>query len=232
MDDIFLLLISADGILPVAIALYTLLLHGHAEGYDIALAGVSTLVASITGFSIILSYPSVTSITGAPAPALCGSLSPKQICNADVPFSENNYPNIFFAGGAIMLDILVCSMILGHCLSKLNILDKPGLHPYFRRARKIVRGFTVSAAHLVTILILLACTAIELFFFAIILGKGNPFVPHGWGFGQIVGITIWCAFIADLIRHEMGMSRASLVQRGSIHLLYDTEWSQVFFCNK
>ena len=208
-DDMFLLLISADGILPVAIALYTLLLLGHAEVYDIALAGVSTLMASITGFSILLSYSSVTSINDAVAPLSCGGLSPKQICDMDVPFEGNYNPNIFFAGGAIMLDILICSMILGHCLSKLNILDNPRLQPHFRTVSKKVSVFAVSAFHLVTVLILLACTTIELFFFVTLLEEGNPFVSHNWSFGQIVGITIWSAFIADLIRCEMGMSRSS-----------------------
>ena len=208
-DDMFLLLISADGIIPVAIALYTLLLLGHAEVYDIALAGVSALVASITGFSILLSYSSVTSINGAVGPLSCGGPSPKQICNMNVHFEGNYNPNIFFAGGAIMLDILICSMILGYCLSKLNILDNPRLQPYFWIVSKIVRMFAVPAFHLVTVLILLAYTAIELFFFVVLLEGDNPFVSYDWSFGQVVGITIWSAFIADLIRYEMGMSRSS-----------------------
>ena len=221
-DDILLLLISADGILPVAIALYTLLLLGHAEVYDIALAGISALMASTTGFSIVFTYSSVTNITGAIGPSSCGGLSPKQICDLDLPFDGEMDPNIFFAWGVIMLDILICSMVLSYCLSELSLLDNLRLQLHLRAVSRVVRLFAVLASHLVTVLILLTCSAIELFFFVILLWEGNPFVSHNWSFGQIVGITIWSAFIVDLIRYEMGMSRSFFLRpRERISFVYN-----------
>ena len=202
-DEMFLLLISADGIVPVAIALYTLLFLRHAQIYDVFLAGVSVLLASVTGFCIILGYSSTTNMSGTRRPASCGRLSPEHICDLSIDFEFGGYPNLFFKGGAIVLDVLVGSMILGYCLSRLKMLDNPKLLEHSRIVSKRARTFVISAFQFITTLSLLACTAIELWFFRIVLHADNIFVSYDWSFGQIVGITIWSAFIVDLIRYEL-----------------------------
>ena len=61
--------------------------------------------------------------------------------------------------------------------------------------------------HTLAAIILLACTTMELFFFAkLLFNKYTITDLHDWDFGQIVGITVWVAVIIDLARHEIGMS--------------------------
>ncbi len=60
----------------MAIALSTLVLLEQARNHDFVLAGYFVLLASITGFSIVLAYPSATSVDGVTWPASCGGLSP------------------------------------------------------------------------------------------------------------------------------------------------------------
>lgn len=203
IDDIYLLLVSTDGILPMTMTLYTLLVLGHAEIYDSALAAVSVLLASISMVSIFHGYSSVTAITSAGAPSSCGNLPLTSICNISVVFEAALKPNIFFAKSSIVVDVLVLLMILGCCLSQCNILDESRILAYFQNMRRSTRTIAISTLHLVTTLILVSRTASQMYFFAKILRPSNSAVSREWSFGQIVGITIWFAFIVDLIRYEI-----------------------------
>ena len=203
-DDMFLLLISADGLVPISLALYTLLILGHAQVYDVVLAGTSALLASITGFSIILGYSFTKNASDGSWPTSCGSQSPHGICEIPTDFKFNDNPNLYFIGGAIMLDILIASLILVYCWPRLKsitgskMLKRP--LPISMRARTSI----VISLHVFVTITLIACTIIEGCFFVGVLLPNNFYVSHDWSFGQVVGITIWSAIIMDLIRHELG----------------------------
>lgn len=203
-DNMFLLLISADGLVPISIALYTLLILRHAQIYDVVLAGTSALLASISGFSVILGYSSVKNASDGNWSASCGRQSPHGICDLTTDFRFNENPNLFFTGGAIVLDILIASLILVYCWPRLKLLtgSKKLECPLLLSQR--VRTVITFTLHVSVIIILLACTAIEGFFFVVVLQPYNFYVSHDWSFGQVVGITIWSAIIVDLIRHELG----------------------------
>lgn len=207
VDELFLLLISADGILPIAIALYTLVLLEQARNHDVVLAGISALLASITGFSIVLAYPSTTTIDGATWPASCGGLSPQGICDTIdfLNFDHNYYANLFFIGPAIALDILMASLVLQYCSPRLMRLRFLTMRARPQMLGRRVGMVLTSALHFGAVLIISICSAIELFFFSKLLVRDdNAFVPRHWSFGQVVGITIWSAVIIDLIRLEVG----------------------------
>lgn len=224
MNYVFLLTVSTNGILPIGMALYTLLLLRHAELYDIALAGVSASLASATGLSNLLSFSSVTAITGAGAPLLCGGLPSTRICNIGVVWGGRLNSNITFVQCAITVDILVLLMILAYCLSRFTILNNLKAPCFTRIASKGFRMFALSVFHLFTVLAFTIGTSIELYWFAITLQLGNPAVSHEWGFGQVVGITIWSAFIVDLMRYEITKVIHDLpfFHRTSLSSLYHT----------
>ena len=202
MDEMFLLFISADGLIPVTITLYTLLLLRHAQVYDIILAAFSTLLATITGFSIILGLPSITSMDDTKYPASCGNLSPQWICAARLEYAHNIRADRFFAGGAIALDVVTGFLTLSYFLP--GLMTCTGLF-FLNRPRTFSEGIRmviVPALHSITLLSILACAVIELYLFSMVLGKKSPSITHDWSFGQIVGITIWSAVIIDFIKYE------------------------------
>ena len=201
-DDMFLLLISADGLIPVVTVLYTLLLLGRAKVYDVILAGISVLLASITGFGIVLGYSWTENVSAVDGPASCGGLSPQWICVRTIEMQWNYHPDFFFAGGAAALDVLMLSLTLWYFSPTLMTRLNSKYLRYPRMINKKARRIVVLALHIVSILSIVLITAIELFFFHIILQKDNQYVTHEWSFGQVVGITVWSAVIIDLIRYE------------------------------
>ena len=201
-DEMFLLLISADGLIPVITTLYTLLLLGRAKVYDVILAGISVLLASITGFGIVLGYSWTKNVSDVDGPASCGKLSPQWICVLTIEMELNYHPDFFFTGGAVTLDVLMVLLIIWYSLPTLKThLDSKYLR-YPRMIDKKARRVVVLALHIFSILSIISCAAIELFFFHIILEDDNSYVAHEWSFGQVVGITVWSAVIIDLIRYE------------------------------
>ena len=189
LDDMFLLLISADGILPVAMALYTLSLFNHARTYDVVLGAISTLLASVTGFSIVLGYSSAPSSSGTDWPISCGGRSLEQICDGySIDYKYAGSPNTFFAGGAIALDVLVGLLVFEFCFPRLKTLTHLRLPMYPRSIGNRAQKTAIVIRHVLITLILLACVAIEFYFVA--LGTDDIFVPSDWSFGQVVGITI------------------------------------------
>ena len=203
-DDMFLLLISADGLVPISIVLYTLLVLKHVQVYDVVLAGTSALLASITGFIIILGYSSTKNDSGGSWPASCGGKSPHGICDFTTAFDFNDHPDLYFTGGAIVLDILIISLIVVYYWPRLKSLTKSEKLDFPMLKSKRARTVITSTLHVLVTLILLACTAIEGSFLIGVLRPYNYYVSHDWSFGQVVGITIWSAIIVDLVRHELG----------------------------
>ena len=212
-DDMFLLLISANGLIPVATVLYTLLLLRRAKVYDVILAGISGLLASITGFGIVLGYPRTENVSDVDGPVSCGRLSPQWICAHTIEMEWNYHPDFFFAGGAAALDILMISLIIWYCLPTLRTHLNSKL-PRHRMVNKKARMMLVLTLHILSILSLCSCIAFEYFFFHVILGNDNPYISHEWSFGQVVGITIWSAVIIDLIRYEFCEFCFLLIEEG------------------
>ena len=199
-DDLYLLLISADGLLPVAVTLCTLLLLDYAQCYDVILAALSLSLASATGFSIVLGSSSAPSAGTDMGPASCGYRSPGWICSWSVDSVSDGHAKNFFVGAATTLDVLMGVMIMRYCLFRSE--HTPRILWSFRFFSKKVRTI-VPAFHGLIILSLLVFSAIELYFVYFVLEPSNNVLPRDWSFGQIVGIAIWSAFIFDLIRYEI-----------------------------
>ena len=208
LDDVFLMLISANGLVPVSLTFYTLMLLRRTTPYHIILTIISALLASTTGFWIVKNYSLDQPATSEQWPDTCGALSPQYICGGyQFEMNDNYYPQIVFTVGATLCNILILYLVIWYTLSRfkneyLARLKERLLPPGSRMLRlgKVV-------LHTLAVVILLACTTMELFFFVkLLFNKYTITDLHHWGFGQIVGITVWVAVVVDLARHEIGMS--------------------------
>lgn len=208
LDDVFLMLISANGLIPVSLTFYTLMLLRRTTPYHIVLTIMSALLASTTGFWIVRNYSSDQPATSEKWPDTCGALSPQYICGG-YKFKMNDAydPQIFFTVAATLCDILILYLVVWYALIRFKneylARLKKKLLPKGSRTLPLVKA----VLHTLAVIILLACTTMELFFFVKLLFNKHTITDlHDWGFGQIVGITVWVAVIVDLARHEIGMS--------------------------
>ena len=209
LDDIFLLLISANGLIPVSLTFYTLMLLRRTTPYHIVLTMISALLASTTGFWIVKNYSLDQPVTSEQWPDTCGALSPQYICGRYEEFTMNYAysPQIFFAVAATLCDILILHLVIWYTLRRFKneclarLMER--LLPKGSRTLRLVKA----VLHTLAVIVLLACTTMELFFFVkLLFNKYTITDVHDWGFGQIVGITVWVTVIVDLARHEIGMS--------------------------
>lgn len=209
LDEAFLLLISADGLVPVALTLYTLMLLGRTTHYHIVLTVISALLASATGFWIVKHYSLNQPMTSQQWPDTCGALSPQYICGIEFELSNNYNPQTVFTAAAFLCNMLIFCLVVWYISSRIENESltrlKERVFPKDSRALGLVQVML----HTLAIIILLACMGMELFFFGKLLfnEKFTVVDVHDWGFGQIVGITVWFAVIIDLARHEIGMSQ-------------------------
>ncbi len=218
LDEVFLLLISADGLIPVALTLYTLMLLRRTTLYHIVLTIVSALLASTTGFWIVKNLSSDLPLSSQQWPGTCGALSPQYICRRDFELSLAYYPQIVFAVAATLCDVLIFYLVVWYTLSRVEIESlarlKERVLPKGSRTLSLVKAML----HTLAIIILLACSVSELFFFRQLLNVKDTIMDvTGWGFGQIVGITIWFVVIIDLARHEIGESQRWVQNRFQPH---------------
>ena len=208
LDDVFLMLISANGLIPVSLTFYTLILLRRTTPYHIVLTIISALLASITGFWIVKNYSLDQPVTSEQWPDTCGALSPQYICGGyDFELNGGYYPQIVFTVAATLCNILILYLVVWYTLSRFKnkylARLKERLLPKGSRTLRLVKV----VLHTLAVIILLACTTMELFFFVkLLFNKYTITDLHDWGFGQIVGITVWVAVIVDLARHEIGMS--------------------------
>ena len=208
LDEAFLLLISADGLIPVALTLYTLMLFRRSTLYHIVLTVISALLASSTGFWIVKHYSLNQPLTSEQWPATCGSLSPQYICGFGFELSYAYSPQIVFTVVAVLCDILIFYLVVWYALSRVEIESLTQLKDIVLPKGSRTLGLVRAMLHTLAVIILLACTLGELFFFGKLLNEHDTIMDvHDWGFGQIVGITVWVAVIIDLARHEIGMSQ-------------------------
>ena len=208
LDDAFLMLISANGLVPVSLTFYTLTLLRRTTPYHIVLTIMSALLASTTGFWIVRNYSLDQLATSEQWPDTCGALSPQYICGGyEFEMNDNYYPQIFFTIAATLCDILILYLVMWYTLSRFKneylARLKERILPKGSRTHRLVKA----VLHTLAVVILLGCTTMELFFFVKLLFNRYTITDlHDWGFGQIVGITVWVAVIVDLARHEIGMS--------------------------
>ena len=208
LDDVFLMLISANGLIPVSLTFYTLMLHRRTTPYHIVLTMISALLASTTGFWIVRNYSLDQPATSEQWPDTCGALSPQYICGGyEFEMNENYYPQTVFKVAATLCNILILYLVSWYILIRFDneylARLKQRLLPKGSRTLRLVKA----VLHTLAVIILLACTTMELLFFVKLLFDKHTITDlHGWGFGQIVGITVWVAVIVDLARHEIGMS--------------------------
>jgi len=64
-DEAYLLLLSADGLIPTSITFYTLMLFRYVNDYHIVLTSISALLASVTGFNLLLQNFFAMTLSGA-----------------------------------------------------------------------------------------------------------------------------------------------------------------------
>ena len=208
LDDVFLMLISANGLIPVSLTFYTLMLVRRTTPYHVVLTITSALLASTTGFWIVKNYSLDQPVTSEQWPDTCGALSPQYICGG-YKFEMNDayYPQIVFTVAATLCNILIAYLVVWYTLSRFKneylTRLKERLLPKGSRSIRLVQA----VLHTLAVIILLGCTTMELFFFVkLLFNKYTITDLHDWGFGQIVGITVWVAVIVDLARHEIGKS--------------------------
>lgn len=207
LDEVFLMLISANGLVPMALTLYTLMLLGCATLYHIVLTTISAVLASATGLWVVKHYSLNQPISSEQWPDTCGALSPQYICGSDFQLSRNHYPHIAFAIGATLCDMLIASLVVWYILSQVEIESLAQLEERVLTKGSRTLGILKAMLHTLAIMILLACTLMELFYFGLLFfEKYSIMDANDWGFGQIVGITVWFAVIIDLTRHQIGMS--------------------------
>ena len=219
-DELFLLLIGADGLVPVALTLYTLALHRRADSYHVVLAVLSALLASITGFAAVVIFPSTTVLTGGQWPEVCGGRTPQGVCGQTQDFKSAYYPNRWFIAIAFLCDLLILVIMALYISTRVADPRRFMRARHFLHRFKSLRALTNGFLHGCATLISIGCTIVELFFFVRLFESKNVLDLHEWSFGQIVGITIWIAVIVDFVRHELGMSELSLTYFSSAAFSY------------
>lgn len=190
-DEAFLLLISINGILPIALILYALALFGKASAYHLSLSGLSAILATDTGFTIVklLSEPYGSAqqsrgsyIDWSPA---TGGLAPEVICGRRyvINYPKKLKPEKIFMVGAVLCDVLMMG-IVANCLCtayprllwpfrrffqksksdrSLSLSDRSLLHRLEQQGT--ISCWVVSASHATVALVFLFCNTMEFFFF-------------------------------------------------------------------
>ena len=203
-DEAFLLLVAADGLAPVAITFYTLALLEQINSYHVILSLLSALLASIIGFCIVTKYPSQGVFSGGHWPVVCGGQTPQGICNRALDLKYNYSPNQWFTAAAVLLDLLILVITGWYVLAQVMKSQRSRQSRDFVHGNKRLHLLMTAFLHGGAMFILLSCSVVELFFFVQLFSHDSIMDHQEWGFGQIVGITIWTAIIIDLVRHELG----------------------------
>ena len=223
-DETFLLLISANGLIPVSLTFYALSLFHHAVTiYIVVLTTTSALLASVTGFHIVADYSAVDGkvLVGGTWPAACGRLSPEKVCGWSETLLYHRWPNGFFLACGVACDGIILALMVWYLLkgrhdqkhrassSSSSSFSSSSLTISIstkERGQRAIRRWMSISTHTAAITILLFFTAIEFFFFKLVLVEHTNIVDRGnWSFGQIVGIATWSAVIVDFVRLEIGM---------------------------
>jgi len=224
VDQAFLLIVSIDGLIPVATTLYTLMTFGKRSWYMIGLSVIAMVLSTANGIHIIDTF---TSYTAAPdlGSAACGGVGPAALCfviGENAYIFQNNLAVLYYKIIMSLMDIVGGSLVIWKLLTEstswwavwtrrmanrlvagmksISGLSADDSH----RANNIYQRIQLGTAigfHSIIILAFLACYSIEGYLFSQLFT--SPYVDlKGWGFGQIVGITIWMGVILELVYLE------------------------------
>ncbi|KAN0104864.1 hypothetical protein V8E51_010609 [Hyaloscypha variabilis] len=224
VDQTFLLIVSVDGLIPVAMTLYTLMTFGKRSWYMIGLSVISMVLSTANGIHIINTF---TTYTAAPdlGVAACGGVGPAALCyviGANDFIFTNTVAVLYYKIIMSMMDIVGGSMVIWKIVTEsttwwsmltrevanrlvAGMRSKSGFTADdVHRANSINRRiqlWTAVGFHSIVILVFLTCYGIEFYLFSQLFT--SPYVDlKGWGFGQIVGITIWMGVIMELVYLE------------------------------
>jgi hypothetical protein len=225
VDKHFLLLVSANGLIPVVLTFYTLMTFGEKSWYMIVLSVVAVLLSSGTGITLVAGHLGdsgpVSEIGDWPA---CGYNSPINICDG---IGENATPTLKIDTAQELqayIIVMVITTTIAACLvlwkiitesttmwvkmsewvaqrvairiKRPHVATEVGLTRH-KRVLRIIERITKVVLHSLVVSSLLTCLGIELFYFEQIFA--SPYVDKTtWGFGQIVGITAWFGFLVEL----------------------------------
>jgi hypothetical protein len=260
VDQEFLLMVAVDGGLPVVLTLYTLMTFGKRSWYMIGLSIISVVMSTFNGTHITRNFSSYTDVKGL-GPATCGGVGPAGLCYGlgandyiiDTSISADDYFLVMSivdvcAGCLVIWKILtestnwwsVASTAVTKRMAKIlaplvgRIKPTNGLPAdKVRRFNKINRLLHLSITiflHFVIIALLLCCMGLEFFLFQELLT--SPYVDaKSWGFGQIVGITIWMGVILELVYLEWSQDFPPLkteIEANIWQMALKRAWSGVF----
>ena len=229
-DVAFLLLVSTNGIIPVAVTFYTLGLCGRLTLYHILISSLSAVLGSYTGVEIVSLLSKLYDGTEGAGlsetgwPAATGGLAPEGICGRKyvIKYPKKLRPEKVFLAGAALCDALIVGVIAWWLATSF-----PCLSPTRRRLTRNGRPTFVGRlslsentirlmrkmVHVAAASMLSWCTAMEYFFFYQMLVPQYDRIVNvrDWGFGQIVGMAVWTVVIVDFVRDEIGSLRGDIV---------------------
>ncbi|KAL7930671.1 hypothetical protein V8C35DRAFT_311919 [Trichoderma chlorosporum] len=213
IDQNFLFLVSLDGLIPVVLTLYTLMMFGKKSWYIITISLISVVLSSATGGYLIQNVFSSEkgAAQGGAWPTACGYIGPTSICSDIGPNnagSDFNTDGTFVLAIIIILDILVISLILWKVLTDLtSVLSTANkcLARYLAGSEQqmdLIQRVTKIFCHSLATLTILTCLIIEFYYFSAIFYH-SPYVDFkSWGFGQIVGLTTWFGTFIEVVYLE------------------------------
>ena len=118
IDGTYLLLLSANGTIPIAMTFYGLSLVDKIRPHTIMLTVVAVTLSSTSGIHIATTFSDFrASLSGGAWPDVCGGLSPEYMCGHKPRLKYDMLPHRLVLAGAIFCDVLVCVIIL-RCLLK------------------------------------------------------------------------------------------------------------------
>jgi hypothetical protein len=218
-DKSFLLIVCAEGLIPIVLSLYTIMTFAKASWYMIILSIITMIPASAAGgylFRNVLDPNTVTdNVSDGQFPPVCGSVGPSSFCNGLSVSPPGDYqfinaPQAFLVVMAFM-DTLAVTLVVWKAIpiiirklrkqkkSQAPVADEGTKEHNPSRREDIVK----ISLHTIAVLVLLGCLGAEFFFFRAMFASGYLHWED-WGFGQIVGFTTWFGLLADFAYIETG----------------------------
>ncbi len=221
IDQSFLLLVAVDGLIPIVLTLYTLMMFGKKSWYMIILSVISVGLASGTGGYLLKYVVDATSslANGGTWPASCNDIGPQALC---LPIGPNSAGGSFNVIG-LTLGVIVIADIITFLLVLWKVLDSPfqmwpaargwfanrlasGGSSLYRPRQGRFQSVTRTCFHLFVTLGILVTLGMEFFIFTEIFFF-SPYVNfQDWSFGQIVGITTWAGTLVEVAYLEFCQS--------------------------
>ena len=221
-DEAFLLLVSTNGIIPIAVTFYTLGLCEGVTLYHVLLTSLCAISSSCTGIEIVklLSKPydrtEGTRFSDTGWPAATGGLAPEAICGRkyEITYPKKLRPNKIFLAGTALSDALIFGVIVWWVVTSFPCVVRNAKWSTQNGRLTFVGRLSLSdhaiswmrrALHVTAAFILVWCATMEYFFFYQTLVPQYDRIVNfrDWGFGQIVGIAVWAVVMIDFVRRQI-----------------------------